>query len=322
MQFTAATQTTDLDRVDNFRTVADAAETYRIAGLVSEDASDRDLLVTARGEGPAAEFAKAELIARCERRLRGLVRQYGMSITADVDLSQAAMLGVLRALNKMPELDGAEFFTYAHGIIVEEIREANRVANPKPAERNAEARYWQAMNACDGDPVRAQRWAEYQCKSAAELEAIAEETGDVIAREIVDARYDRWERNPRGREWEDVAKERGRGLDAVTFAAIHESVTYLDDVAMTNHSVHDGDTTYHELIPDPRGEDAHASAETREAVRQMLGALDDRERQVIAALYGIDGPAMKAVDIAHALGVSRPRVMNIKAKALRKLASL
>jgi len=314
-----ATQATNLDRIDNIRAVTDAAERYRVAGLVPpQDSDTRHLVIAAKGDGPAAEFAKVELIARCEKRLRKLISRHGVGSAASVDLEQAAMLGTLRALDKVDPDGPAAFFTYAHNIIVEELREVVRTADPKPAERSINARYWAAMAATDYDAVKARRWAGYQCMSAVELEAIAEETGDVIAREIVDARYDRWERNPRGREWEDVAQDTGRGLDGPTFDAVHASVSYLD--APVSDDSDDDTMTPHESIADPDGERDRLTAEDRQALRQLLATLDERDAEIIRSLFGFERPARTAADVAEEWGISRPRVMNIKAKALRNLS--
>ena len=53
--------------------------------------------------------------------------------------------------------------------------------------------------------------------------------------------------------------------------------------------------------------------------RPPLTALDERERQVIAAIYGIDQPQMTLAEIGMQMGVTRERARQIRDKALRKL---
>ena len=58
----------------------------------------------------------------------------------------------------------------------------------------------------------------------------------------------------------------------------------------------------------------------RDAMRQSLGALLDSERKVIDMRYGLtDGKARTLEDVGATLGLTRERVRQIEAKALRKL---
>lgn len=57
-------------------------------------------------------------------------------------------------------------------------------------------------------------------------------------------------------------------------------------------------------------------------VSLQLTSLDQREREVIRALYGIDQPAMTLAEAGMQLGVSRERARQIRDKALRKLRKL
>ena len=72
--------------------------------------------------------------------------------------------------------------------------------------------------------------------------------------------------------------------------------------------------------PDSRGE----TMITRDQVRQLLSRLNDRERDVLLAHYGIspDGAALEPAtyeQVAHRLGLSRQRVRQIEQTALTKL---
>ncbi|GGQ07974.1 RNA polymerase sigma factor (sigma-70 family) [Actinomadura coerulea] len=311
-----ATQTTDLDRTDNFRAVVDAANGLRD----QTNAGDwtEGMLVAAAKNGQ--EWATLELISRYEARLRRLVARANVDTAAVPDLQQAAMLGVLEALRKVDPDRPNEFFTYAHSFVLAELTEANRTADPKPAERNEVKRYWSAMRAVDGDAVRARRWAEYQRLSAVELEGIAEESGDVMAREIVDSRFDRWERKPNGRTWEEASAERGRGLDGPTFDAVHSSVTYLDADAGDDG---DGESLpLHETIA-TTDTDQTEQINNELTALALVASLDDRDALVVNCLFGVNGETQRtAAEVGEMLGITRPRVQNVKAAALRRLAKI
>ena len=77
-----------------------------------------------------------------------------------------------------------------------------------------------------------------------------------------------------------------------------------------------------ELLSDPLADDAYEQlldhAEI-EQVRALLGSLTDRERMILRARYGLDGPEESLRDIGERTGVSRERVRQIEQRALGKL---
>ncbi len=57
-----------------------------------------------------------------------------------------------------------------------------------------------------------------------------------------------------------------------------------------------------------------------EAVREVLGELNDREREVMAMRFGLDGDRPRTLeDVGKAFGVTRERIRQIEAKTLAKL---
>jgi RNA polymerase sigma factor (sigma-70 family) len=80
--------------------------------------------------------------------------------------------------------------------------------------------------------------------------------------------------------------------------------------------------TFGELIADPLAEDEYEQVITRIAasqVRDLLSGLSDRERMVLGAHLGVDGPAQSLREIAERLGVSAERVRQLEERALGKL---
>jgi RNA polymerase primary sigma factor len=78
-----------------------------------------------------------------------------------------------------------------------------------------------------------------------------------------------------------------------------------------------------ELAGDPRTDDREqlgCQEQRQEAVAQLLARLDDRERRIIVARFGIGGARVQTLkQIGQELGISRERVRQIMARAQEKL---
>jgi RNA polymerase primary sigma factor len=77
-----------------------------------------------------------------------------------------------------------------------------------------------------------------------------------------------------------------------------------------------------ELLADPLAADAYEElldhAEI-EQIRALLGSLNDRERMILRARYGLDGPEQSLRDVGERIGLSAERVRQIEQRALGKL---
>ncbi len=85
----------------------------------------------------------------------------------------------------------------------------------------------------------------------------------------------------------------------------------------------DGDVgAFGELLADPLADDAYeqllAHSEI-EQIRALLGSLNDRERMILRARYGLDGPEESLRDVGERIGLSGERVRQIEQRALGKL---
>jgi RNA polymerase primary sigma factor len=77
-----------------------------------------------------------------------------------------------------------------------------------------------------------------------------------------------------------------------------------------------------ELLVDPLATDAYEQlldhAEI-EQIRALLGSLNDRERMILQARYGLNGPEQSLRDVGERIGLSGERVRQIEQRALGKL---
>lgn len=77
-----------------------------------------------------------------------------------------------------------------------------------------------------------------------------------------------------------------------------------------------------ELLEDPLAADAYEQLLDHseiEQIRALLASLNDRERMILRARYGLDGPEQSLRDVGERIGLSAERVRQIEQRALGKL---
>ena len=85
----------------------------------------------------------------------------------------------------------------------------------------------------------------------------------------------------------------------------------------------DGDVTVGEMMPyedQPSVEDMVIKTELKSKINEVLSTLREKEREIIIKRFGFDDGRIKTLEeVAQTYGVTRERIRQIEAKALRKL---
>jgi RNA polymerase primary sigma factor len=98
-------------------------------------------------------------------------------------------------------------------------------------------------------------------------------------------------------------------------ASLHDATSY--DIKVSKE---DGETSLADLLPSglQTPEDSLDSIGERERLEQILNGIDKREAYVLGLRYGLDrGEGRSLAEIGQMMGVSRERVRQIEAKAMR-----
>jgi RNA polymerase sigma factor (sigma-70 family) len=241
---------------------------------------ERDLIVAAKQRGSAARQQVTESFMPL---VGAMAKIYSGSRAVDrVELLQEGVVGLLRAVDRFdPEL-GTPFWAYASWWVRQSMQQlVGELARPVVLSDRAVRQLARVKDA--------------------ELDFQRDHGKDATTRDLADAT---------GLETRQVdnliaAARRPRGLQEPVQAGNDSMGTFAD------------------LLADPTSQDAFERVPRRIAASQvprMLGALDERERTIVRARYGLDGDGEQTLgQIGTRLGVSAERVRQIEERALDKL---
>lgn len=256
-----------------------------------------------------AEEAKDQLTRANLRLVVSVAKRYmGRGIQFQ-DLVQEGNVGLLRAVEKFDHTKGFKFSTYATWWIRQAVSRAI-------ADQARTIRIPVHMVETINRIGRAQRDMVQQLLRDPTDEELAQELGYLTAEELEQVKRARVDGEPIDpllyRKWRQ-ATGKIRNIRRISQPTIS-----LEQPVRPEESTQLVDFIEDESIPEPV--DAASKQLLREQVRNVLEFLSDRERQVLEMRFGLkDGKDHTLEEVGREFGVTRERIRQIEAKALRKL---
>ena len=280
-----------------------AASRLRWADLTDAERATLEQLVQ---KGNAARW---RLVQSNLRLVVSIARRYLSRGISFLDLIQEGNIGLLRAVEKYDETLGFRFSTYATWWIRQAVSRAiadqsHTIRIPVHVTENINRQtrlQYQFMQELGrkGTPEEIARAMEFlSVEDSAAIEA-AHASGQALP----PALEQRWQRAAARVRELARASEEPMSLESPVGS---DDSSYLGDFIEDNGMLGPADETNRQLL--------------REQMRDVLAALTDRERRVLEMRFGLnDGISRTLEEVGLEFGVTRERIRQIEAKALRKL---
>jgi RNA polymerase primary sigma factor len=277
--------------------------------FVSHLPDEEDLAAEIDSMHRRADEANQTLIRANLRLVVSIAKRYLGRGISFLDLIQEGNLGLLRAVTKFDPVRGFKFSTYATWWIRQSI---SRYIAEQARTIRIPVHLFEAITRL----LRVQRSMVQQLGREPTAEELALEAGllsDEDMRAIKRAKKESQPVDPEVmRRWSWATAKVQRILQSA------EEPVSLERPVGDEESSQLGDFIEDDEALEPM--DAAAREMLREQVQSALGALSERERQVLELRFGlIDGKDHTLEEVSRYFNVTRERIRQIEAKALRKL---
>jgi RNA polymerase primary sigma factor len=238
-------------------------------------------LVQAAKEGDRR--AREELVEAFLPLVAGVARVYrGSPSITRVELIQEGVVGLLRALERYDPALGVPFWGYATWWVRQAMQQLIAELTRPTVLSDRTLRHLAQLKRAHGEYLQQHGQEPTGSQLAADTGLTHAQVGELLALERIPQPID----------------EPVKGADG-------------DEVG-----------AFGELLADPLAEDAYEQLLDNseiEQVRALLGSLNDRERTILRARYGLDGPEQSLREVGERIGLSGERVRQIENRALGKL---
>ena len=231
---------------------------------------------------------------------------HGISI---LDLIQEGNLGLLKAVDRFDHTKGYKFSTYATWWIRQAI---NRSIADKARTIRIPVHVVETINRIS----QVSRKLTQELEREASPEEIALEMGQLSNQEkqAIEAAWAAGKRLDPALQ----RKLRQETAEVRRILRVAQEPMSLEMPVGSEQDSYLGDFIEDETVPGPV--DATSHHLLKEQIKEMLDQLTDREREVLEKRFGLeDGQSRSLEEVGESLGVTRERVRQIEAKALRKL---